>query len=124
MEKDICKVILLGETEVGKTCIVNRFVDNKFNKTSVTIGASFFARNLIIEENVLVKLRIWDTAGQEKYRCLIPMYYKGSSAAIVVFDLTNQESFEACKNYWINEIKKHGKNQLFTPFLISTNKQK
>ena len=98
------KVVLIGDTSVGKTSIADRFVNNQFSEfNEPTIGAAFLAKNL---NNI--RFEIWDTAGQERYRALAPMYYRGASAALVVFDLTNRESFQNAKP-WINELKEKGK---------------
>ena len=89
-----CKVVLLGESGVGKTCIISRFINNTFddNGMSTTGGKS-------------IKFDIWDTAGQEKYRALTKIFYKDASIAILVYDITRRESFEELKNYWFNQIK-------------------
>ena len=84
------KVVLLGDSGVGKSSLVLRFVVNDFKPYSeATIGASFFSK-LIIANNIPMKFQIWDTAGQEKYHSLAPMYYRGAAAAILVYDITNK----------------------------------
>lgn len=101
------KVCLLGESGVGKSSIVCRFVYDSFKPSmDTTIGASFMTKTLEVEGRVF-KFQIWDTAGQEKYRALAPMYYRGAAAAIVVFDITREQSFQTLR-MWINELKKHG----------------
>ncbi|KAG9510043.1 VPS21, partial [Fragariocoptes setiger] len=97
------KVILIGSNGVGKSSIVTRYMKGRFTPTmSPTIGASFFKRNIVIED-YLVKMNIWDTAGQERFRAMSPIYYRNSNAAIVVYDLTSHESFLAVKE-WIKEL--------------------
>lgn len=97
------KVVLIGDTSVGKSSIAERFVNNTFSEfNEPTIGAAFLAKNL---ENI--KFEIWDTAGQERYRSLAPMYYRGASAAIVVYDIRDKDTFNNAKS-WINEIKQKG----------------
>lgn len=97
------KVVLLGDTGVGKSSIVLRFVTNAFEKYSEsTIGASFMSKLIMVDEKP-IKYQIWDTAGQEKYHSLAPMYYRGAAAAIVVYDITQASSFVTLKN-WVKEL--------------------
>lgn len=99
------KLVLLGDEGVGKSCIAQRFVRRQFNDhSSPTIGASFFSQTLCLDENTKVKLDIWDTAGQERYHSLAPIYYRGASAAIVVFDLTRPDSFDHAQK-WVSELR-------------------
>lgn len=101
------KVVLLGDTGVGKSSLVQRFVTNKFsNYSESTIGASFMSKLIMVKDKP-VKFQIWDTAGQEKYHSLAPMYYRGAAAAIVVYDITRKESFKTLQN-WIKELKQLG----------------
>lgn len=101
------KIVLLGESGVGKSSIVLRFVTNTFKPYSEsTIGASFMTKLMKVDD-IMIKYHIWDTAGQEKYHSLAPMYYRGASVAIVVYDITNKESFRTVKK-WINELKQYG----------------
>ena len=98
------KLVLLGESSVGKTSIVSRFVNQQFTDLQdSTIGAAYFSKlSMIKGENY--RLEIWDTAGQERYHSLAPMYYRGAKGAIVVFDITSAHSFEKAKS-WISELK-------------------
>ena len=83
-----CKVVLLGESAVGKTSLATRFVNNQFSEfEESTIGAAFLSKALTIN-NKTIKFEIWDTAGQERYQSLAPMYYRGAKVGIIVFDLT------------------------------------
>jgi len=83
-----CKLVLLGESGVGKSSLVLRFVTNNFRAaTESTIGASFMSK-MILVDGAPIKFQIWDTAGQEKYHSLAPMYYKGAAAAIIVYVVT------------------------------------
>lgn len=101
------KLCLLGDAGVGKSSLVLRFVHDRFEQHSVaTIGASFMSKNFQIEDQAF-KFQIWDTAGQEKYKALAPMYYRGAAAAIVVFDTTRDQTFESVKR-WIKELKQMG----------------
>ncbi|XP_035829382.1 ras-related protein Rab-22A isoform X2 [Aplysia californica] len=101
------KVCLLGESGVGKSSIVMRFVSDKFKQAlESTIGASFMTKTIFVDGSTY-KFQIWDTAGQEKYRALAPMYYRGSAAAIIVYDVTRETSFQAVKS-WVHELHRHG----------------
>ncbi|XP_043923289.1 ras-related protein Rab-31 [Protopterus annectens] len=101
------KVCLLGDTAVGKSSIVCRFVQDHFDHNmSPTIGASFMTKT-VPHGNELHKFLIWDTAGQERFHSLAPMYYRGSAAAVIVYDITKLESFHTLKK-WVKELKEHG----------------
>jgi len=101
------KVVLLGDTGVGKSSLAQRFVTNSFKAfNESTIGASFLS-NMIVIDGKPVKLQIWDTAGQEKYHSLAPMYYRGAGAAILVYDQTQPASFEKLKE-WVAELRLQG----------------
>jgi len=100
------KVVLLGATSVGKTCIVTRATSDFFDPEQVsTVGASFSAKT-IESDGCRVTLRIWDTAGQERFRSLAPMYYQGSQAALIVFSIDSNDSFEEASQ-WVEELKNH-----------------
>ncbi|KAL3523492.1 hypothetical protein ACH5RR_016326 [Cinchona calisaya] len=102
------KLVLLGDSGVGKSCIVLRFVRGQFDPTSkVTIGASFLSQTIALQDSVTVKFEIWDTAGQERYAALAPLYYRGAAVAVVVYDITSAESF-AKAQYWVKELQKRG----------------
>ncbi|XP_067555819.1 ras-related protein Rab-31 isoform X1 [Pseudorca crassidens] len=97
----------LGDTGVGKSSIVCRFVQDHFDHNiSPTIGASFMTKTVPCG-NELHKFLIWDTAGQERFHSLAPMYYRGSAAAVIVYDITKQDSFHTLKK-WVKELKEHG----------------
>mmetsp|Transcript_13730 Transcript_13730/g.19684 ORF Transcript_13730/g.19684 Transcript_13730/m.19684 type:complete len:195 (-) Transcript_13730:192-776(-) len=101
------KLVLLGDTAVGKSCLVVRFVrDEFFEFQEPTIGAAFLTQTVGLDD-CTVKFEIWDTAGQERYRSLAPMYYRGAAAAIVVYDITNQDSFAGAKS-WVKELQRRG----------------
>lgn len=101
------KLCLLGESGVGKTCLVNRFVSDVFSEhESLTVGAAFTTKTVRVGDNSVL-FQIWDTAGQEKYRGLAPMYYRGSAAAVVVYDITDEKSFNEMQT-WISELKQLG----------------
>ena len=105
-----CKVVLLGESGVGKTCIIARFINNTFEDNIIsTTGTSYAGKNMTFDEfnGKTIKFEIWDTAGQEKYRALTKIFYKDAGVAILVYDITRKESFEEIKNYWYNQIKEY-----------------
>jgi small GTP-binding protein len=98
------KVVLIGDMKVGKTNIVSRYIKNEFNKYSMsTIGVEFGSKELVIEGHN-VKVQIWDTAGQEKYKSITNAYYKGAKGAFVVYDITNKNSFDNADN-WLNNLR-------------------
>ena len=104
----VCKVVLLGESGVGKTCIIDRFINDNFDDNQKTTGIStFIAKTMTFDEfqGKSVKFEIWDTAGQEKYRSLNTIFYKDAGVAILVYDITNSQSFEEIRQYWSNQIK-------------------
>jgi len=103
------KLVLLGESAVGKSSLVLRFVKGQFHEyQESTIGAAFLTQTVCVDD-VTVKFEIWDTAGQERYHSLAPMYYRGAQAAIVVYDITSQESFARAKN-WVKELNLQANN--------------
>jgi len=99
------KIVLLGESAVGKSSITLRFVKGKFlDFQDPTIGAAFLTKTIYIKGDN-IRFEIWDTAGQERYRSLAPMYYKNAKAAIIVFDINALDSFIRAKK-WVNELKR------------------
>nr|XP_009858857.2 ras-related protein RABF2b-like [Ciona intestinalis] len=110
------KVLVLGDQGVGKTSLVMRYSRKIFVETSTpTIGAAYFEA---IEEvgDQKLKLKIWDTAGQERFKSMIPMYYRNSKAALIVFDITDSDSFVAAQK-WATELHQHIEDKLIL-FLI------
>ena len=109
-----CKVVLVGESGVGKTSIINRYISDTFSTVlTATPGASFTTKTVFLEDfNQSIKFEIWDTAGQEKYRALAKVFYKNAAVCILVYDITRKKSFEELKNYWVNEIKANGSQNL------------
>ena len=103
-EKDV-KVIILGETGVGKTSIINRFINDEFNPDNdiETLGSKFF-RKSIKRQNTVYKLQIWDSIGQEKYHSITRLFIKGSNIVLLVYSIDSRESFEEL-NHWLNTLK-------------------
>ena len=97
------KILTIGESGVGKTSILRRFVENKFLKTHLaTIGIDFKTKNLNID-NQDIKLKIWDTAGQERFRNITTQYYKGADGIVLVYDVTDEASYEKIRE-WMEQI--------------------
>ena len=114
------KIILLGDSAVGKTSIIGRYVNNSFDDTyNCTIQVETRVKVLNEDENTSIRLNIWDTVGQEKYKALTRQYYHDSDGAFIVFDLTSRESFDNIKN-WINDLKSYGSED--TNIIILGNK--
>ena len=105
-ESDVTKVVIVGESGVGKTCIIERLCEYLFTQAKVSIiGAANESAKVTVGETTL-DLDIWDTAGQELYRSLNKIFYKNAKIAILVYDITKKTSFEEMKNYWFEQIKK------------------
>ena len=104
-----CKVVLLGDSGVGKTCIISRYISGTFDENSATTnGASYCSKNVEYKElgkNLL--LDIWDTAGQEKYKALTKFFYKDAAVCILVYDITRKETFDNLKNFWYTQLKEN-----------------
>ena len=102
-----CKLILLGESKVGKTSIISRYT-NKFIEEPNRTLAAFSTRQMIEVNGYKIELEIWDTVGQEQYRSVTSIFYKEALICILVYDITNRESFESIKNYWYNTVIENG----------------
>ena len=97
------KILTIGESGVGKTCVLRRFVENKFLKNHLaTIGIDFKTKTLNIN-NQEIKLKIWDTAGQERFRNITTQYYKGADGIVLVYDVTDEASYEKIRD-WMEQI--------------------
>ena len=109
-----CKVVLLGDSGVGKTCIISRYISGAFdNNSPSTNGASYASKILTFENlNKTISLDIWDTAGQEKYKSLTKFFYKDAAVAILVYDITKKDSFENMKGYWYEQLQEFGSKKI------------
>ena len=116
-----CKIVLLGEAGVGKTSIITRYISGSFSQIVMTsTGSSFVAKKIELEDNKKVKLQIWDTAGQEKYRSLAKIFYQSAEVAVLVYDVTLKKSFEQVKEYWVKELKENAPENII--IVIAANK--
>ena len=105
-ELELLKIVLIGESGVGKTSIIQQFVDQMFqNDQQSTIGGTFSTKIVKCGNGKILKLELWDTAGQERYRSISQLFYKDANAAILVYDITNKFSFEEIQNYWFKQVK-------------------
>ena len=115
-----CSILLLGDTCVGKTCLISRYANGVFKEEYITtVGVDYVSKQEIInEQNINVKL--WDTAGQERFKALTPSYLRGAEGIVLVYDVTNAETFESLK-FWIDSLKSSlGEDSL--PTIIDGNK--
>ena len=103
---EIFKIVLIGESGVGKTSIISQFIDQIFqDDQQSTIGGTFSTKTVKCSNGKLLKLEIWDTAGQERYRSVTKMFYKDANAAILVYDITSDYSFEQLQKYWVEQVR-------------------
>ena len=109
-----CKVVLLGDSGVGKTCIISRYISGAFDQnTPSTNGASYASKPITFDKfNKTISLDIWDTAGQEKYKSLTKFFYKDAAVAILVYDITKKDSFTNIKDYWYGQLQEFGAKKI------------
>lgn len=99
------KIVLLGDQNVGKSSISQRFCQNLFTgQYVVTIGGAYLQQKLILSNGAIIKFHIWDTGGQERFRSMANLYYQDAAAAILTYDVTNEKSFESL-SFWIDELR-------------------
>ena len=110
------KVLLLGDTDVGKSSLILRYTEETFNSKLVnSIGVDFKMKKKEIDGKI-IKVQIWDTAGHERFRSITYSYYRGANAIIIVFDITDKKSFLSITE-WLKQIEKHAKENVFK-FLV------
>ena len=112
-EEEAFKIVLIGESGVGKTSIISQFIHKIFqDDIQPSMGGTFTSKSLLFEDGKVLRLDIWDTAGQEKYRALTQMFYKDANAAVLVYDITRKDSFEELTKYWIDKIKENSSSNI------------
>jgi len=105
-----CKVILVGDSSVGKTTIISRYI-NLYNPNPMsTTGASYSLKETLFKNNIKISFEIWDTAGQERYRSLNKIFYNNTNICFLVFDTTNKQSFDNILNFWYKEVYEYNNN--------------
>ena len=110
--KYVFKYIIIGNPSVGKSCILNQFLNNRFSEEyEITVGVEFGAKTIEIEDGSKVKLQVWDTAGQESFKSITRSYYRGAAVALLVYDITNRQSFDSIIN-WLEECRINGNPEL------------
>ena len=105
------KIVLLGDVSVGKTSIASRYCKNSFNEHHInTIGGAYQQQKVVLSNGAMVKLHIWDTSGQERFRAMTNLYYRDAQVAILTYDITNESSFNSIE-FWIQELKYKVENE-------------
>jgi Ras-related protein Rab-2A len=109
--KHLFKYIIVGDTAVGKSCLLQQFTDNRFQPVhDLTIGVEFGSKTIMIDNNA-VKLQIWDTAGQEKFRSITRSYYRGAAGCLLVYDITRKETFDHLQS-WLEDCRKYASQNI------------
>ena len=115
------KIVFIGNPTAGKTSLLNRICNDKFqNDYDSTIGVDFFSKTVFYNETIF-KLQLWDSAGQEKYRALIPSYIRGASIIFIIYDLNNKESFDAVNN-WLGFVNQYTNKEQVILVLVGNKK--
>jgi len=105
------KIVLIGDSAVGKTNLLSRFVQNEFSlETKATLGVEFACKS-VVADNKTIKVQVWDTAGQERYKAITSAYYRGAVGALLVYDITRMNSFENIAK-WLSELRDHTSQEL------------
>jgi len=109
-----CKVVLVGDSGVGKTCLIQRYVNDKYSEDTESTSASTYTYKIVEykDYNKSVSLDIWDTAGQEVYRALARNFYLNASIGILVYDVRRRATFESIKEYWYDQLKQYGEENI------------
>ena len=111
----VCKVVLLGESGVGKTSIITRYIANEFAEGSAcTTSASYATKTIQYSDyqNKEIKFEIWDTVGQEKYRALNQLFYKDAAICVLVYDITSEHTYDAIEDYWYDQVTQFSSNNV------------
>lgn len=118
MYDHLFKILIIGDSGVGKSCLMLRFTDDTFNeKQLATIGVDFKVKYMK-EQGKKLKLAVWDTAGQERFRTLTSSYYRGAQGVILVYDVTQRETFDNLR-HWLDEVRTHSTNENAIKMLVA-----
>ena len=105
LNENVYKVLLLGDSSVGKTCFLMKYTDEAFQETHMaTIGLDYRLKSMKLKNGKTVKIQIWDTAGQDRFRSITKNYYKGSHGIILIYDITNPITFENI-THWVSQVR-------------------
>ena len=105
LNENVYKVLLLGDSTVGKTCFLMKYTDEAFQETHMaTIGLDYRLKSMKLKNGKTVKIQIWDTAGQDRFRSITKNYYKGSHGIILIYDITNPITFENI-THWVSQVR-------------------
>ena len=114
------KIIIIGESAVGKTSLVKKFISGQFaNDYRASIGTNIFTTKINLNSDIDVKIQIWDIAGQERWIAMRTIYYKGTDGVLIVADLTRKTTFEQIEKFWYPDLKK---NNISSPIILLGNK--
>jgi len=113
LKEYVFKLVLLGEAAVGKTSLINRYVEGSFTEDyKPTLGANIIRKDVKLDEsNAKIRLIVWDLAGQEKYNVIRSMYFQGCVGALLVYDVTRYKTFSEIKNKWLADFNKYVKKE-------------
>ncbi|TNV75826.1 hypothetical protein FGO68_gene10410 [Halteria grandinella] len=112
------KIVLVGSSGVGKTCIATRYKEGKFESDyKATVGAAYFQKNFGFPDGTQLKLHIWDTGGSEKFKSVAPLYYKDAHAALIVYAIDDEQSFQQV-DYWLDQLRDHGNMPKMVKYVI------
>ena len=117
-----CQILIIGDSLVGKTCLIQRYANGIFKEDYITtVGLDFHTKQEMIN-NLTVSIKLWDTAGQERFKALTPSFFRNAEGVVLAYDVTNSESFDNLK-FWINSIKTNlFEKNIFIPIIIIGNK--
>ncbi len=107
MDIEVAKVVLLGESGVGKTCLIKQFTENKFDNTELSsLSAQYVSKTIdYLDTKKAIKFDIWDTVGQERFRSIAKIFYKDARVILFVYDITSKKTFDALINFWYEELR-------------------
>lgn len=105
------KLLTIGDSGVGKSCIIQRFTEAKFDASYISTIGIDFKRKVIDLDSKKIKLQIWDTAGQERFRNITMAYYRGAAGILLVYDITDASTFQSCRN-WMGQIAQHASDDV------------